>query len=333
VHGVGVKLGLHFSIYVGTALINLYAKSGCMDAATRLFDVLPAKNPVTWTVLISGYSQTGQGGVALELFQKMGLDGVQPDRFVLASAVSACSALAFLEGGRQIHGYTYRTAAEIDSSVISALIDLYCKCSRPSVGRKLFDRMVNHNLVSWTTMISGYMQNSFDAEAMAMFWQMSRAGWRPDVFACTSILNSCGSLGEIWQGRQIHAHAIKANLETDEYVKNALIDMYAKCNNLTEARAAFDALAEDDLVSYNAMIEGYGRQGNLTEAVFIFSKMRHYSLQPNLLTFISLLGVSACQSAVELSKQIHCLITKSGTSLDLYAGSALIDVYSKVFPR
>jgi pentatricopeptide repeat protein len=105
--------------------------------------------------------------------------------------------------------------------------------------------------------------------------------------------------------------------------------MYAKCNNLTEARAAFDALAEDDLVSYNAMIEGYGRQGNLAEAVYIFSKMRYYSLRPNLLTFISLLGVSASQSAVELSKQIHCLIIKSGTSLDLYTGSSLIDVYSK----
>ncbi|TVU37045.1 hypothetical protein EJB05_19012, partial [Eragrostis curvula] len=329
VHGIAVKLGLPLNVYVGTALINLYAKSGCMDAAMQLFHALPQKNSVTWTAVITGNSQTGQGGVALELFQKMGLEGVQPDRFVLASAVSACSALASLEGGRQIHGYAYRSAAEMDASVTNALIDMYCKCSEPSVARRLFDHMVNHNLVSWTTMIAGYMQNSFDGEAMAMFWQMSRAGWQPDAFACTSVLNSCGSLGAIWQGRQIHAHAIKANLKTDEYVKNALIDMYAKCNNLTEARAAFDALAEGDLVSYNAMIEGYARQGDLTEAVYLFSKMRYCSLRANVLTFISLLRVSASHSAVELIKQIHGLIIKSGTSLDLYAGSALIDVYSK----
>ncbi|KAL6839299.1 hypothetical protein ACP4OV_030971 [Aristida adscensionis] len=329
VHGIATKLGLNVNVYVGTALINLYAKAGCMDAAIRVFDALPAKNPVTWTAVITGYSQIGQGTVALELFQNMGVLGVQPDRFVLASAVSACSACGFLEGARQIHGYAYRIAVEMDVSVINALIDMYCKCSRPSLARKLFDCMENYNLVSWTTMISGYMQNTFDAEAMALFRQMSQAGWQLDVFACTSVLNSCGSLEEIWQGRQIHAHAIKANLESDEYVKNALIDMYAKCDHLTEARAAFDALAEDDAISYNAMIEGYAKQGGLTEAVDIFGKMRYCSLRPNLLTFVSLLGVSASQSAIELSKQIHGLIIKSGTSLDLYVGSALIDVYSK----
>ncbi|KAL6839245.1 hypothetical protein ACP4OV_030917 [Aristida adscensionis] len=305
VQGIATKLGLNVNVYVGTALINLYAKAGCMDAAIRVFDALPAKNPVTWTAVITGYSQIGQGTVALELFQNMGVEGVQPDRFVLASAV------------------------KMDVSVINALIDMYCKCSRPSLARKLFDCMENYNLVSWTTMISGYMQNTFDVEAMALFRQMSQAGWQLDVFACTSVLNSCGSLEEIWQGRQIHAHAIKANLESDEYVKNALIDMYAKCDHLTEARAAFDALAEDDAISYNAMIEGYAKQGGLTEAVDIFGKMRYCSLRPSLLTFVSLLEVSASQSAIELSKQIHGLIIKSGTSLDLYVGSALIDVYSK----
>ncbi|CAN6347069.1 unnamed protein product [Urochloa humidicola] len=329
VHGTALKLGLDVNIYVGTALINMYAKVACMDAAMRVFHALPAKNPVTWTAVITGYSQIGEGGLALDLFQKMGVQGVRPDRFVLASAVSACSALAFLQGGRQIHGYAYRCAAGMDASVINALIDLYCKCSRPLTARKLFDCTKNLNLVSWTTMIAGYMQNSLDAEAMEMFWEMCQAGWQPDVFACTSILNSCGSLEAIWQGRQIHAHSMKANLEADEYIKNALIDMYAKCDHLTAARAVFDALAHDDAVSYNAMIEGYARQGDLTEALHVFRKMRYCSIRPNLLTFVSLLGVSSFHSAIELSKQIHGLIIRSGTSADLYMGSALIDAYSK----
>uniref|UniRef100_A0A0E0EKI9 DYW domain-containing protein n=1 Tax=Oryza meridionalis TaxID=40149 RepID=A0A0E0EKI9_9ORYZ len=329
VHGIAVKLDLDANVYVGTALINLYAKLGCMDEAMLVFHALPVRTPVTWNTVITGYAQIGCGGVALELFDRMGIEGVRPDRFVLASAVSACSALGFLEGGRQIHGYAYRSATETDTSVINVLIDLYCKCSRLSAARKLFDCMEYRNLVSWTTMISGYMQNSFNAEAITMFWNMTQAGWQPDGFACTSILNSCGSLAAIWQGRQIHAHVIKADLEADEYVKNALIDMYAKCEHLTEARAVFDALAEDDAISYNAMIEGYSKNGALAEAVNIFHRMRFFSLRPSLLTFVSLLGVSSSQLAIELSKQIHGLIIKSGTSLDLYAASALIDVYSK----
>ncbi|KAF0926007.1 hypothetical protein E2562_020691 [Oryza meyeriana var. granulata] len=329
VHGIAIKLDLDANVYVGTALINLYAKLGCMDEAMLVFHALPARSPVTWNTVITGYAQIGCGEVALELFERMGIEGVYPERFVLASAVSACSALGFLEGGRQIHGYAYRSAAETDTSVINVLIDLYCKCSRLSLARKLFNCMVYRNLVSWTTMISGYMQNSFDAEAITMFWNMSLAGWQPDGFACTSILNSCGSLAAAWQGKQIHTHAIKTNLESDEYVKNALIDMYAKCEHLTEARAVFDALAEDDAISYNAMIEGYAKLGDLAEAMDIFRRMRYCLLRPNLLTFVSLLGVSSSQLAIELSKQIHGLIIKSGTSSDLYAASALIDVYSK----
>ncbi|KAL6839274.1 hypothetical protein ACP4OV_030946 [Aristida adscensionis] len=80
VQGIATKLGLNVNVYVGTALINLYAKAGCMDAAIRVFDALPAKNPVTWTAVITGYSQIGQGTVALELYQNMGVEGVQPDR-------------------------------------------------------------------------------------------------------------------------------------------------------------------------------------------------------------------------------------------------------------
>ncbi|CAO1943220.1 unnamed protein product [Urochloa humidicola] len=195
VHGAALKLGLDVNIYVGTALINLYAKVACMDAAMRAFHALPAKNPVTWTAVITGYSQIGQGGLALDLFQKMGVQGVRPDRFVLGSAVSACSALAFLQGGRLIHGYAYRSAAGMDASVINALMDLYCKCSRPLVARKLFDRTENLNLVSWTTMIAGYMQNSLDAEAMDMFWQMCQAGWQPDVclYKCLDFVWLTGS--------------------------------------------------------------------------------------------------------------------------------------------
>ncbi|XP_006659345.1 pentatricopeptide repeat-containing protein At4g39530 [Oryza brachyantha] len=329
VHGIGVKLNLDANVYVGTALINFYAKLGRMDEAMLMFHALPVKSPVTWNTVITGYVQIGCGGVALELFDMMGIEGVRSDRFVLASAVSACSALGFLEGGRQIHGYAYRIAAETDTSVTNVLIDLYCKCSRLSLARKLFNCMEYRNLVSWTTMIAGYMQNSFDAEAITMSWNMSQGGWQPDGFACTSILNSCGSLAAIWQGKQVHAHAIKAGLESDEYVKNALIDMYAKCEHLTEARAVFDALAEDDVISFNAMIEGYAKHGYLAEAMNIFRRMRHCSVRPNLLTFVSLLGLSSSQLAIELSKQIHGLVIKSGTSLDLFAASALIDVYSK----
>ncbi|KAK1557482.1 hypothetical protein Q3G72_025530 [Acer saccharum] len=328
-HGFVVKSGFGQDVYVGTSLIDFYAKNGGVDDAKSVFDGLLMKTAVTWTTIITGYVKSGRSHLALKLFNQMKETDVVPDKYVLSSVLSACSMLEFVEGGKQIHAHVLRRGTEMDVSVVDVLIDFYAKCGRVKLARRLFDGMVVKNVISWTTMIAGYMQNSFDREAMKLFAEMTRSGWKPDGFACTSVLNSCGSLEALGQGRQVHAYSIKANLESDDFVKNGLIDMYAKCDSLNDARGVFDIMADHNVVSYNAMIEGYSRQEKLCDALELFHGMRLGFVLPSLLTFVSLLGVSAALFTLELSKQIHGLIIKYGVSLDLFAGSALIDVYSK----
>ena len=178
-------------------------------------------------------------------------------------------------------------------------------------------------------MIAGYMQNSFDSDAVQLFSEMHKLGWMPDDFVCSSIIISCGSLEALVLGVQVHGYAIKVNLESDEFVKISLIDMYSKCNALNDARRAFDSVILNNVVSYNAMIEGYSRQGKLAEALKHFHGMRHEMLQPSPLTLVSLLGASASLSALNLSKQIHGLVFKMGMPRHMFIISALIDVYCK----
>lgn len=327
-HGFVIKGGFDQDVYVGTSLVDFYAKRGDIDKARMVFEGLLEKSVVTWTTIITGYVRSGRSEMSLRLFNQMRQTKAVPDRYVLSSVLSACSMLEFVEGGKQIHGHVLK-GTEMDVSVVNALIDFYVKCSKVQTARKLFDRMVDRNVISWTTVIAGYMQNSFHMEAMKLFVEMIRLGWKPDAFVCTSILTSCGSLDGLQQGRQLHAYTIKANLECDLYVKNGLIDMYAKCDSLIDARRVFDVMTDRNLVSYNAIIEGYSRYKQISEALNIFCDMRLRMLPPSLLTFVSLLGVSAALSNLELSKQIHALIIKFGVSLDTFAGSALIDVYSK----
>ncbi|KAI4345832.1 hypothetical protein L6164_012923 [Bauhinia variegata] len=329
VHGFVEKGGLIQDAYVGTSLIDFYAKHGDIDEAMLIFDGMAVKTSATWTTIITGYSKHGKSEVSLKLFNKMIETDVCPDRYILSSVLSACSMLEFLEGGKQIHAYVYRRGIDTDVSAVNGLIDFYLKCHKVKTGRKLFDQLVDKSIVSWTTMIAGYMQNSFDWDAMKLFVEMATVGWKPDAFACTSILTSCGSLQTLVKGRQVHAYIIKVNLEDDDFVKNGLIDMYAKCDCLTDARKVFDLMAGFNGVSYNAMIEGYSKQEKLYEALDLFHEMRLSLVQPTLLTFVSLLGVSASLFHLELSNQIHGLIIKYGFSLDIFSGSALIDVYSK----
>lgn len=334
-HGSVVRSGFDQDVYVGTALVDLYAKCGNIDMARSVFDGLSNKTAVTWTSIITGYTRIGRSEVSLELFLRLVGDRdthIVPDKYVLSSTLSACSSLEFIEGGKQIHAHVLRRGEEMDVSIVNVLIDFYTKSGRVNTARKLFHEMGDDkNLISWTTMIAGYMQNSYDREAIHLFREMVKVKKRPDVFACTSILTSCGSIKALKQGTEVHAYTIKANLDHNTFVGNGLIDMYAKCNSSLKARRVFDSMANDrNLISYNAMIEGHAGSEELHEALDIFHKMRLLDfLSPSPLTFVSILGASATSSALDLSRQIHGLMIKYGVSLDLFSASSLIDVYSK----
>ncbi|XP_078444091.1 pentatricopeptide repeat-containing protein At4g39530-like [Wolffia australiana] len=329
IHGLVVKLGFEFDVVVGTALVNLYSKAGDMVAAAAVFCVLPEKNSVTWTTIISGFVQSGQSSTALELFRQMIVSGAQPDDFVLSSALSACSVVGLLGGGRQLHGFIVRFGAGLDPSVANVLIDLYCKCGRAGTAWKVFDRMPERNLVSWTTMIAGYMQNQLDEEALGLFWEMGCAGLSPDAFALTSALTSCGSLMARRLGEQAHARAVKCGLHRDGFVKNGLVDMYAKCGAMGEARQSFEAILEKNFVSFNAMIEGLASAGDLGSAAELFMRMMKEEVWPTPLTFVSILSAAGQQADLQFCRQVHCLCVKHGVAEDLFSGSALISAYWK----
>uniref|UniRef100_A0A7N1A460 Pentatricopeptide repeat-containing protein n=1 Tax=Kalanchoe fedtschenkoi TaxID=63787 RepID=A0A7N1A460_KALFE len=324
-----ILAGFDQDVYVGTSLTDFYSKQGDIDRARLIFDGLEVKSTVSWTTIISGYVKCGKGHEALELFHRLGETEVLPDMYVVWSVLSACSTLKFLAGGEQVHCYGIRRGLDSDPSVTNVLIDVYTKCGRVEKARGLFDQMDGKNLVSWTTMISGYMQNSFDEEAMKLFADMVTQSWKPDAFAFTSVLNSCGSVEALEQGRQVHACSLKANLDGDEFVTNELIDMYSKCDSIADARRAFDTIHSHDIVSYGAMIEGYSRLERLVEALDLFHGMRLRGFSPSNLIFVSLLGVSASLCTLDLSQQIHGLILKVGISLDLLTGTSVVDLYSK----
>ncbi|CAH8304334.1 unnamed protein product [Eruca vesicaria subsp. sativa] len=329
------KSGFDRDVYVGTLLIGFYLKEGDVDYARLVFDGLPEKSTVTWTTMIKGYARMGRSYVSLELFYQLMESNVVPDGYILSTVLSACTMLLFLEGGKQIHAYVLRHGHEMDdASLMNVLIDCYVKCGRVISARRLFDGMWNTDITSWTTILSGYKQNCLHKEAMELFSGISKFGLKPDVYACSSVLTSCASLHALEYGRHVHAYTVKANLGGDSYVTNSLIDMYAKCDCLRDARKVFDLFGGDDVVLYNAMIEGYSRlgtQGELHEALSIFCDMRSRLIRPSVLTFVSLLRASSSLSSLELSKQIHGLMFKYGVNVDIFAASALIDVYSNCY--
>ncbi|KAL0374763.1 UNVERIFIED_CONTAM: Pentatricopeptide repeat-containing protein [Sesamum radiatum] len=310
-HSFVIKAGCDQNAHVGTSLVDFYAKTSDLDAARLVFDELGVKSVVTWTAIIMGCFINGRSDLSLDLFKQMVASGVVPDKHALSSVLVACSMLALLEMGNQVHAFVLRSGANTDVSVSNVLIDFYSKCGELKAGHRIFGRMMVKNTISWTMMISGYMQSGFHYEAMDLYKDMNISGWKADAFACSSVLNSCGSVGALDEGKQVHAYTMKVNLDSDDFVTNSLIDMYCKCDSLIDAMRVFLASKRRTAICYNVMIEGYSRQESLYDALRLFNEMRHNLLQPSLVSFVSLLGYQLLKLPWN-----HC-------------GSALIDVYSK----
>ena len=197
---------------------------------------------------------------------------VQPDRTTLAVILSSCSRLGILELGKQVHSASVRLLLHNDMFVASGLIDMYSKCGQVGVSQIIFNVMTERDVVCWNSMISGLAIHSLNEEAFNFFKQMRENGMFPTESSYASMINSCG-LSSIPQGRQIHAQVLKDGYDQNVYVGSSLIDMYAKCGNMDDARLFFNCMIMKNIVAWNEMIHGYAQNGFGEKVVELFEYM------------------------------------------------------------
>eukprot|EP01018_Ginkgo_biloba_P037492 Gb_02031 [translate_table: standard] len=295
IHDYIIRSGIELDVYVGTALIDMYVKCGCIESARQVFDDMSKRNECSWNSMIAGYAQNGDANEALALFHQMQLAGMTPNAVTMVSVLSTLAHSDDLQQGKRVHDYIIRTGFESNVFVGSALIDMYTKCGSIGIARQVFEKLSERDVVSWTAMIAGYAQNGYANEALTLFHQMKLAGVIPDSATMVSVLSACAHLGALQQGKLIHDYIIRCGLESDVFVGTALIDMYAKCGSVDIARKCFDKMSERDVVSWNAMIAGYGMHGHGEDALVVFSHMQQIGMKPNWVTFICVL--CACSHA------------------------------------
>eukprot|EP01018_Ginkgo_biloba_P001634 Gb_19896 [translate_table: standard] len=304
-------------------MIAGYAQNGFVDEALKCFQKMPKRNVVSWTAMIAGYAENGHDEETLKLFREMQLAGVKPNLITFASVLRACASLGDLERGIDIHEEIIRSGFHSDVIVESALVDMYAKCGRIEKARSLFDKMhqrtavswtamiagysqnghvdealklfqkmPERDVVSWTTMIAGYAQNGHGEESLKLFLQMKLAGVKPDSKTFASVLPACATLAALEQGMEIHEEIIRGGFQRDVTVANALVDMYAKCGSIDNARDVFDKIHQRTVVSWNAIISGYAMHGCGKEALKLFEQMQQSGIKPDHVTLVGIL--SAC---------------------------------------
>eukprot|EP01018_Ginkgo_biloba_P026876 Gb_29534 [translate_table: standard] len=329
VHAQATKIGFVSNIVLCSALIDVYAKCGRIEDARKVFDKMPKRDLVTWTAIIVSYTQLVDGKEALKLFCKMQDIGIKPNHFTLASVLKACASLVALEHGKQVHAHIVENGMESNVIIRSALVDMYAKCESILDACKVFDRIPKRDVVLWTAMIAGYVQNGHGERALILFRQMQQTAMEPNVFTWASVLKACSSLGVLERGWQIHAHIIKTGLESDLSVGNALVDMYAKCGRIVDAISFFDRMPQRDVISWTSIIAGYMQNDHYEEALQLFHQMHLAGIKPNAFTFTCVLRACAILGFLEQGKHVHALLIRTGSEPVIALGNALVDLYAK----
>ncbi|KDO40610.1 hypothetical protein CISIN_1g042593mg, partial [Citrus sinensis] len=193
-HAVFSKVGFQSHVYVNTALGDMYVSLGFLKDSSKLFDELPERNLVTWNVIITGlvkwtgiidgYSRMNRSNEALALFRRMAAcEYTEPSEITILAVLPAIWKNGEVRNCQLIHGYGEKRGFNaFDIHVSNCLIDTYAKCGCIFSASKLFeDTSVDRkNLVSWTTIISGFAMHGMGKEAVENFERMQKVGLKPN---------------------------------------------------------------------------------------------------------------------------------------------------------
>ncbi|KAH7421644.1 hypothetical protein KP509_13G069100 [Ceratopteris richardii] len=326
VHANIIEYGLEHDIFIGSSLVRLYVDLGTFQDVATTFCRLPTHNTVTWSTLMSGCILLNEGNKVPDIFKLMQQYGTEPDEGTMVCLIAAASDTEDTEQGRQVHNHILLCGLLINPYVGNALVDMYCKCSCIEDAHSVFDNLSTRDVVTWSSLISGYANHGCIQKAFHLLDQMKEEGVEPNEVTYMNILTACCLSQE---GRFIHEYLILHGLVINVQVGTALLDMYIRCGCISDAFNIFASLSQRNKITWTTMISGLFEFGLFGDAFNLLDTMQDQDQETELSEACSLSFLKACslQGRVEHAWQLHSKIICSGLSSLITVGNALINIY------
>lgn len=253
IHGVVLKFGLIFDHYICASLVDMYAKCKATEAAHVLFDEMPKKDLVTWTVMIGAYAECGNASASLDLFDQMRREGIIPDKIAMVTVVYASAKLGATHKAAIVHDYISMMNFSLDVILGTAIIDMYSKCGNLKSAREIFDRMQEKNVISWSAMIAAYGYHGQGRKALDLFPMMLSSGILPNKITFVSLLYACSHTGLVEEGLELF-NSMRSDYAIKPDVKHytCMVDLLGRAGRLVEA----EKLIEDMRIDKDAGLWG-----------------------------------------------------------------------------
>lgn len=283
---------------LSSKIVGLYASCGDIKSAKLMFQQTENPSVFAYNWMISSLAFTGFYQHALGYFSKFRKSRNVANEYTFAFVLKACVGLVDFNKGREVHCVICKMGLGLGLEIGNGLVDMYWKCGCGVYARYVFDRMVERDVASWTSMICGYFRVGEIDEAFGLFERMKVEGVEVNEFTWNAMIAGCAREGDCDRAFALFCRMVKEGLVLD-------------------------------LVTWNAMISGFVQSQRAVEAVKLFRDMMVAGIRPNHVTVTAVLPVCGMMDLVQRGKEIHGFIYRMELYMNVFVASALIDMYSK----
>ncbi|KAM5567101.1 putative pentatricopeptide repeat-containing protein [Rosa sericea] len=339
-----------------------------LEYSNRVLDQCDNPTLFAFNSMIRAYSKSSAPTKSFHFYSRIlhSRNNLLPDNYTFNFLVRTSAQLSSFETGPSVHGALVKHGFENDPHVQSALIfmyaelgcleqcrrvfsgiaepDLVChtaivsacaKCGDVDYARLLFDEMPERDPIAWNAMIAGYAQCGKSREALGLFHLMQMEGVRVNEVCMVSVLSACCHLGALDQGRWAHAYIERNKVRMTVTLGTALLDMYAKCGNMSKAMEVFWGMEEKNVYTWSVALGGLAMNGFGEKCLELFSVMEKEGVRPNEVTFVSVLRGCTVVGLVEEGRRhfdsmkefygIEPQLEHYGCIVDLYGRAGRLD--------
>ncbi|XP_068645031.1 pentatricopeptide repeat-containing protein At3g22690 [Aristolochia californica] len=334
-HGWMVKMNHTRVPSAITQLISAYVEVGnfrSLNYARKALELSLEEGMSTlfmWNSLIRGYSSASINEEVISMYLQLLEEGITPDQFTFPFVIRASAKLRSFNVGVQAHASLLKIGLTTDIFILNSLIYFYSELGEFDSARKIFDGMLDRNVVSWTSLICGYTHQEQPDEAISLFNQMVNYKVEPNSVTMACVISACAKLRDLNLGEKLFAYISKMRIKLSPTLANSLVDMYMKCGATDKARRMFDECEEKNLVLWNTVLSNYSRQGMANDVLDVLHQMLSSGMVPDRVTLLAVASACTQLSDLVLGRQCHAYIIRKGFNIWDAVTNSVIDMYMK----
>ncbi|KAL2937859.1 hypothetical protein RDABS01_021308 [Bienertia sinuspersici] len=301
-HGRIIKLGLEFDPFIRNTIIHMYANSGWLteaykhfdkkgdfdvvawnslimglgkkreiNEARRLFDEMGLRrNAISWNSMISGYVRNEHFMEAIELFKRMQAEGIKASEFTMVSLLNACANLGSLEQGEWIYHYICKNRFDLNGIMVTAIVDMYCKCGAIDKAHRVFEMASIRGLSSWNSMILGLANNGFEEEALQLFSELISLNIEPNDVTFLGVLTACSYRRDTVNQAKEYFMLMSERYKIKPSIKhyNCMVEVLGRAGLLKEAEQLIRQMPIDpDAIIWGSLLSSCRNHGDIEMAI------------------------------------------------------------------